>query len=113
MADRISQNAAAAKLLASGWIRDMFSAGPDTGVYPASGTTIDLETGGGTAQVVALGGPTYQPSFFESLISLFYGQINNLRFGYCAADVDALLADELTGSVAGASSACRSGAENA
>jgi hypothetical protein len=100
-------------VLATGWINDMFSDGPDSGFYAAPGTQHDIETDAGTAHVVALGGPLYQPSFFESLISLVYGQINNLRFGNCAADVDALLADELTGSVAGASSACRSGAENA
>ena len=106
------ENAAAAKLLASGWINDMFSTGTDTGIYPAPGAALDVETESGTAHVVALGGPTYQPSFFESLISLFYGQINNLRFGVCAADVDALLAAELAGSSSGVSSACRSRGEN-
>ena len=39
--------------------------------------------------------PAYQPSPVESLIALFYGQIGNFRFGTCAADVDALLAQEL------------------
>jgi hypothetical protein len=28
-------------------------------------------------------------------VSVLYGQIGNLRFGYCAADVDALMAEEL------------------
>jgi hypothetical protein len=28
-------------------------------------------------------------------VSFFYGQIGNLRFGGCAADVDTLLAEEL------------------
>ena len=87
------ENTAAAKLLAVGWINDMFSAGPDTGIYPAAGATQDIVGEAGTAHVVGLGGPLYQPSFFESLIGLFYGQINNLRFGGCAADVDALVAE--------------------
>jgi hypothetical protein len=89
------QNVAAAKLLASGWINDMFSSGPDTGVYPGPGAAMDIETDFGTAHVVGLGGPLHQLSFFESLVSFFYGQIGNLRFGSCAADVDALLAEEL------------------
>ena len=100
------ENTAAANLLAVGWINDMFSAGPDTGIYPGPGAPVDVETDEGTAQIVGLGGPIRELSFIESLISLFYGQINNLRFGYCAADVDALLAAELTTSTAGASSAC-------
>ena len=56
---------------------------------------MDILTESGTAHVVGLGGPLHQLSFFESLVSFFYGQIGNLRFGYCAADVDALLAEEL------------------
>jgi hypothetical protein len=89
------ENAAAVKLVASGWINDMFSTGPDTGVYPSPGAAMDILTESGTAHVVGLGGPLHQLSFFESLVSFFYGQIGNLRFGYCAADVDALLAEEL------------------
>ena len=53
---------------------------------------MDVLTESGTAHVVGLGGPLHQLSFFESLVSFLYGQIGNLRFGYCAADVDALLA---------------------
>jgi hypothetical protein len=100
------ENTAAANLLAVGWINDMFSAGPDTGIYPGPGASVDVETDEGTAHIVGLGGPIHELSFIESLISLFYGQINNLRFGYCAADVDVLLAAELTTSTASASSAC-------
>lgn len=89
------QNIAATEQLAAGWINDMLSPGSDTGIYPAPGEAVDLSTESGTANVVGLGGPLYQPNFFESLIGSFYGQINNLRFGYCAADVDGLVADEL------------------
>ena len=81
-----------------GWINDMFSAGPDTGIYPGPGAPADVETDEGTAHIVGLGGPVHELSFIESLISLFYVQISNLQFGYCAADVDALLAAELTAS---------------
>ena len=100
------ENTAAANLLAVGWINDMFSAGPDTGIYPGPGAPADVETDEGTAHIVGLGGPVHELSFIESLISLFYVQISNLQFGYCAADVDALLAAELTTSTASASSAC-------
>ena len=100
------ENTAAANLLAVGWINDMFSAGPDTGIYPGPGAPADVETDEGTAHIVGLGGPVHELSLIESLISLFYVQISNLQFGYCAADVDALLAAELTTSTASASSAC-------
>jgi len=89
------ENAAAVKLVASGWINDMFSTGRDTGIYPSPGAAMDVPTESGTAHVVGLGGPLHQLSFFESLVSFFYGLTGNLRFGFCAADVDALLAEEL------------------
>ena len=79
----------------------MFSAGPDTGSYPGPGAPADVETDEGTAHIVGLGGPVHELSFIESLISLFYMHISNLQFGYCAADVDALLAAELTTSTVG------------
>lgn len=112
------ENAAAVKLVASGWINDMFSAGPDTGIYPAPGAAMDIDTDAGTAQVVGLGGPLHQLSYLESLVSYFYGLTGNLRFGFCAADVDALLAEELaksTDSVAvGATRGrCQQGSEQA
>ena len=107
------ENTTAANLLAVGWINDMFSAGPDTGIYPGPGAPVDVETDKGTAHIVGLGGPIHELSVIESLISLFYGQIGNLKFGYCAADVDALLAAELTTSTASASSACHSGGAKA
>ncbi len=91
-------NSAATKVLSAGWINDMFSTGPDTGFYPDAGSTVGLDTAAGTATVGDLRGPLYEPSSFEALISQFYGLINNLRFGYCAADVDALLAAELDSS---------------
>ena len=43
----------------------------------------------------AAGSLKHQLSLFESLVSFFYGLTGNLRFGFCAADVDALLAEEL------------------
>jgi hypothetical protein len=89
------ENAAAAELLASGWINDMFSTGLDTGLYASPGATVDIETDAGIAHAVALGGPLHELSFFESLISLFYSQLGNLQFGYCAADANTLLAEQL------------------
>lgn len=99
-------NMAATKILAAGWINDMFSAGPDTGLYPGVGATVGLDTAAGTATLGDLRGPLYEPSSFEALISRFYGLINNLRFGYCAADVDALLAAELGSSTVGRRTEC-------
>lgn len=89
------ENAAAANLLASRWIIDMFSTGADVGVYAPSGAPVDIETGVGTAHAVALGGSLYQPTVFQSFVSFIYGLLSNLQFGYCAADVEALVAAEL------------------
>ena len=60
----------------------------------------------------------HQLTFFESLVSFFYGQIGNLRFGGCAADVGALLAEELATStdsfaVSATRGLCHRGSEQA
>lgn len=92
-----TQNVAAAEMITVGWINDMFSGGPDTGIYTAPGESIEIPTIAGTAHAAALGGPVYEPNFFQSLIKLAYGFATYLRFGYCAADVEALLKDEVGG----------------
>lgn len=91
------ENAAAAVQLAAGWIDDMFSSTPDVGVHPEAGATIRLATSAGTATVTDLRGPLYQPSPVESLISFLYGLSGNLRLGFCAPDVDELLARDARG----------------
>jgi len=47
------QNIEAVKILATGWINDMF-AGTDTGIYGDPGDSIDIPTAAGTATAIAL-----------------------------------------------------------
>jgi hypothetical protein len=50
-------NIDAVKILAVGWINDMFAGNQDTGIYAKPGQTIEITTNAGTAHAIALPAP--------------------------------------------------------
>jgi hypothetical protein len=66
------QNIAAVKILATGWVNDMF-AGTHDGIYGAPGATITVPTEAGTATAVALpfaSEQTIQATAFDGLLRM-------------------------------------------
>lgn len=61
------ENIEAVKILASGWINDMF-AGTSSGIYSAPGATIQIPTSAGTATVTALPAPNPPLGLFDLLV---------------------------------------------
>lgn len=51
------QNIDAVKILAVGWINDMFAGNQDTGIYAKPGQTIEIPTNAGAAHAIALPAP--------------------------------------------------------
>ena len=68
------QNVAAAQLLATGWINDMYAGRVDdpatrTGVYGAHGSVFPIDTPAGTATAYALPDTHHKPSLFQVLLT--------------------------------------------
>jgi hypothetical protein len=102
------QNVEALQVLAQGWIADMYAGtvydeNARTGIYGENGSTIDIPTDTGTpAHGYVLPAPPHQFNFFDSLQKALLDSSVALKFGYCAADIDAELEQMRRSSSAGA-----------
>ncbi|CAN5625886.1 hypothetical protein BH10ACT9_BH10ACT9_34220 [soil metagenome] len=102
------QNVEALQVLAQGWIADMYAGtvydeNSRTGIYGDNGSTIDIPTDtGAPAHGYVLPAPPHQFNFFDSLQKALLDSSVALKFGYCAADIDAELEQMRQSSSAGA-----------
>jgi hypothetical protein len=90
------QNIEAVKILATGWINDMF-AGTHTGIYADPGDPIEIPTTAGTAAAIALPASEASLSPLDQLLRLLFGVGSQLLFNLgSTATADAAVASKET-----------------
>ena len=87
------ENIDAVRLLAGGWVRDMFAGtvydeDERTGIYGDLGSLIEIPTDNGTASAYVLPAPPHKFTLIDLVLRAFIESTNALRFGYCAVDPD-------------------------